>query len=101
MRVLRVTATARRDVDAIAQWTEQRWGRDQALSYVGRIKAAFQTIRTNPEIGKERFDLSPGFQAFAVAQHVVFYQLIGERVEVIRVLHRRMLPGRYVAADDP
>jgi toxin ParE1/3/4 len=39
------------------------------------------------DAGRSREELAPGLRSFLVKQYVIFYRVIPEGIEVIRVLH--------------
>ena len=47
-------------------------------------------------MGAEREELLPDMRSFSVDSHVVFYRLQQSQVEVVRVLHGRQDPRRYI-----
>lgn len=71
MSTYRLTPAARRDLSRIWDYSEERWGRQQA-------------------------EVRPGYRSRAVGSHVVFYVISAGGVDVIRVLHQRMDPDRHV-----
>ncbi|WP_373530241.1 type II toxin-antitoxin system RelE/ParE family toxin [Nostoc sp.] len=41
----------------------------------------------NPKMGRERIDISPLVRSFAVSNYLIFYRLIEEGIEIVRVIH--------------
>jgi plasmid stabilization system protein ParE len=54
-------------------------------------------LGTNAKKGTPCDDLSPGYWRFREGRHVIFYRLSVRTVDVIRILHERMLPRRHLA----
>lgn len=90
MKRLKISASAHRDLQNIADHTRKRWGDEQKQSYLGEIRAAFQTIRENPEIGIDRSPLKAGYRSLACRQHIIFYRCDDDTILIARIIHHRM-----------
>ncbi len=96
MPAFRLSRAAAADLRRIARHTEARWGRVQRNRYLVRLDEAFHLLAARPRLGQPADEVRPGYRRFSVAAHVVWYRVGGDGcVEVIRVLHRRMLPTRW------
>jgi toxin ParE1/3/4 len=60
-----------------------------ADSLLVRIEAAFDMLAANPFAGRARDDLAPTIRSFPVGNYIIFYLLLSDGIEVIRVLHGR------------
>lgn len=86
----RVTLRARDDLLNIARYTENLWGKKQRDIYLKLIEKRFAWLAENPLLGKHRTDIQLGYYSFPQGQHVIFY-LIGQNViDIIGVLHQQM-----------
>ena len=83
-----LSARAERELDEIADYTFERWGRQKAIDYIDRLRARFRWLVENPDLGRRRPELSPEIRSFPEGSHVVFYRVKGETFEVVRILHR-------------
>ena len=41
---------------------------------------------TSPEMGRQRDELLPGIRSFSIKRYIIFYRVIRDAVEVVRVL---------------
>ena len=48
----RLSALAQADVDAIADYSLQHWGRDQMLQYIGEMDRRIRDLAAFPETGR-------------------------------------------------
>jgi toxin ParE1/3/4 len=93
---LHLSRQAERDIEGILQYTYETHGDGQRHIYAAALDHAFAAITGNPDLGHRRPDLSDRHRAFNVEQHVVVYTVVGQRINVARVLHGRMDFVRHV-----
>lgn len=85
MRVV-FSAAASGDLREIARFIARRRPAT-ARRVVAELRAAARSLGTYPELGRARPELRPaGYRSLAVLRWVVFYRILGDRVEVVRVL---------------
>lgn len=109
----RLSGPAKADISSILRTSETRYGRDARTRYRGLLTAAIRRIAADPQ-GREttdRNELLSGLRSLHVRHgrhesreapvggpvHVIFYRSIEpELIEIVRVLHDRMEPGRHL-----
>ncbi len=75
---------AKADVKGIGRYTQEQWGVEQRNRYLGALEGhSAETIRR-------------GYRRIREGSHVVYFHRSGNEVEVVRVLHKRMLPGKHM-----
>ncbi|MEZ9265688.1 type II toxin-antitoxin system RelE/ParE family toxin [Vibrio splendidus] len=75
----------------MALFTERRWGRKQRNVYIRQFDATFRRLAENPELGKTRDEIRPGYRKFPLVSHVIFYQKTNNQPTlIIRILHKSM-----------
>jgi toxin ParE1/3/4 len=83
---------AEADIDEIADYTIERWGREQTRAYVAALRADIASLSEFPERFPIHEQTGLGLRRMGSGHHLVFY-LVGENaVEVVRVLHQRRDP---------
>jgi len=87
---LAVTHAARRDLKAIARYTQKEWGAARRARYLEIIRARFADLLAHPALGPPREDVAQGCRGLAVGRHVIFYRFAREEIVILRVLHQRM-----------
>ncbi|GAA4168347.1 type II toxin-antitoxin system RelE/ParE family toxin [Gryllotalpicola koreensis] len=93
----RLTPAAQRDLSSIWDYTEDAWGPQQAETYLGEIRFAFERIAANPERGRACDDIRAGYRRYAIGSHILFYIVAEDgQVDIVRVLHQRMDPTRHM-----
>ena len=94
----RLSRKAKADLKSIARHTEREWGRDQRNHYILQFDQCFHLLGENPDLGQACDEISPGYRQYPRGRHLLFYrQYPRGTVEIIRILHKRMLPeGRLL-----
>lgn len=92
-----LSPAAQADLEHIWEYTSERWGDDQAESYVRDIQRAIERVVDNPLIGRSCDEVRPGYRRHAVGSHTLYYRMASdELIHVVRVLHKRMDVDRHL-----
>lgn len=90
MRDVALRPEAVLDVEDIADYTIQQWGKEQARYYVAELRQAIERLSESAD----RFPLSdlpfPGLRRMRCRHHLVYYLVDEAHVDVVRILHERM-----------
>lgn len=81
---------AKADIEDIWDFTEKRWGLNQAKRYTRELQRAIETIARDPRRAHNCDDIRPGYRRFSVGSHIIFFVTRVDQIEIIRVLHQRM-----------
>ncbi len=87
---------AQSDLDEIWEYSTDRWGVDQAEKYLRTVWERMQDIATNPAMGEDCSIVRAGYRKIPCGSHVLFYRVIDEGVDIVRVLHERMDYQRHL-----
>lgn len=90
MRPIKLTLEAKSDLKDILKYTQKVWGEQQRKIYKTHFDKAFALLSEFPEGGLRRDELFIGCRCKRVEQHIIFYRLIKDTVEVLRILHSRI-----------
>jgi toxin ParE1/3/4 len=108
---LRLTRQAETDIEAILEQTLLEFGPMQVQRYSAIISTALDMIAEQPDrpTARMRPEIGPNVQAFHLAQaverrsaaaHLVYFSKLQsgpeEEIVVLRLLHERMEPRRYL-----
>jgi toxin ParE1/3/4 len=96
MREIRLSEAARTDLLDIWAETLRKWGPDQADRYLDDIDRALNGLIDNPLMGTDCSDLLHGARRLITGRHLAFYELDGDAIFVIRLLHQSMDVSRYL-----
>ena len=85
-----ITNKAVSDLDEIWLFTADKWSVQQADRYYNLIIQEIEYICSNDEAGKPMDHIRKGYRAAKIKSHFIFYRIVDEAVEIIRILHERM-----------
>ncbi|MEM8894292.1 MAG: type II toxin-antitoxin system RelE/ParE family toxin [Bacteroidota bacterium] len=81
------------DLEEIFTFSEEKFGFDQEVKYLGEIEDVFNLVVKNPEIGKNRTEVKPGIRSIVKSSHIIFYRINKNAIRIVSVLHgSRELP---------
>ncbi len=90
MHKYRITPRARDDLENIGRYTLQQWGKNQRNIYLKQLEIRFKWLLENTLLGKHRTDIQEVFYSFPQGEHVVFYLIHNEGIDIIGVPHKEM-----------
>jgi len=91
----RLAPKAREDMEAVWLYSLTQWGAKQTERYIDDLKEAFEFLTKNPKAGRSCENIRPGYRKYPVIRHVIYYCETTYGMEVIRVLHDRMLATQH------
>ena len=87
------------DLDSIWLYTMETWSEDQADSYYRELVMACQDIANHPAyLDKDFKEIMPGLFGHHCNKHLIFYVLVEDGVEIVRILHEKMDFGRHISS---
>jgi len=96
---VRFSRRAEADLLSIADYTLRKWGKAQAIRYLGELEACCQLLADNPALGRLCDEVRVGLRRHEHGKHVLFYRQERGGILLSRILHQRMLPDRHVMDD--
>ncbi|WP_339857388.1 type II toxin-antitoxin system RelE/ParE family toxin [uncultured Nisaea sp.] len=89
---VRLAPKARTDLIAIWRFSARLWGVSRADRYVDELSAAFALLAQLPFAGSACDDIRTGYRRHPVQRHMIYYRRTKTGIEVMRILHARMVP---------
>lgn len=86
----RLTPRALADLDAIADYSLEQWGRDRTERYLKGLTARMALLAETPSLGRDRSEVVAGYRSFPEGRHLVFYIEISDGIAIIGVPHASM-----------
>jgi toxin ParE1/3/4 len=96
MGEVRLRPRAQVDLDEIWSYTETRWGPFQARRYATELREVCLELATNPGLGRELHEVHPGLRVYPAGRHLIFYLMMPDGIDVVRILHERMDVTRHL-----
>lgn len=86
---------AEADLEEIWVYTAQEWSREQAEIYTNDIIDAFEDIVEGKKAGRPAL-VREGYLKTLIGRHAIYYQIRGEVIAIIRILHQSMDVERHL-----
>ena len=90
MAGVRLTPRAKEDLKLIGRYTTVRWGKEQRNLYLKDLDKRFSWLAENPLLGKHRSDIAKKYYSFPQGEHVVFYMISKDHIDIIGIPHKKM-----------
>ena len=78
------------DLEEIWLYTLETWSKEQADRYYSLIFEEINYICSNINVGKPMEHVKKGYRASKVKSHLIFYKVLNNTIEVVRILHESM-----------
>lgn len=78
------------DIEEIAEYTIERWGRNQGRSYVAALRKDIESLTEFALRYPVHEASEPKLRRMNSGHHLVFYRVTDQTVEIVRILHERM-----------
>ena len=74
----------------IGHYTMKLWDKLQRDAYLREMDRRFLWLAENPYRGRSRADIAPGYYCFRQGEHLVFYTIYHDAIDIIGVPHQAM-----------
>ena len=88
-----LSSEAQDDLRSIIQFTNERWGREQARRYRHLLRSGFEHLARFPELGVASPEYSHMVRTHVIGAHIVFYMPVDGGVLITRIIHQNRDPG--------
>jgi len=95
MPAIRLSRRAEDDLLNIGEYTRRTWGEAQSDRYIDKLELCCRRRARNPKLGRPCDDIRRGWRRLEHGRHVILYRQDRHGILISRILHQRMLPGRY------
>lgn len=87
MTTYSLTRGADADIDGIFDYTAERWGFEQAISYTAGIQGVLTLLTERPRLGRPRQEFAAGLRSIRYERHSIYYRTKPYLIEVLAVVH--------------
>ena len=91
--------SAREDIKKIGRYTLKKYGMAKRNEYLLGLESQFESIAEMPLKARQRNDIREGYYSSSYKRHVIFFCIHNEYIEIMGVLHKRMLPEGHLLPD--
>ena len=96
MTRLLILDVAKQELKSIQRYTFRKWGRQQSVKYVKELRQTIILLFKNPLLGIQKPDISNIAFGFPCGSHVIYYYFSDDKVIIVGVLHKNMLPKNHL-----
>jgi len=90
------TRAAENDFDEIAVHTRTHWGEQQCAKYLDLLEQTCERIIPHNLKHMRPVARRPDLLRWRCERHVVYLRRVSDGVEIVRILHARMLPENHL-----
>lgn len=90
------TRAAEQDIDGIAEYTIVQWGEAQCAAYLDLLERTCEVIIPQNVRYARVVPQRPSLQRWRCERHVVYFRRVRGGIEIVRILHERMLPLNHL-----
>ncbi len=95
-KLIRLSSPAKKDLQLVADYTQQVWGTTQKRKYLNLIRKSLRQLNQMGNVGVKRDDIVKGLYCLPVQKHIVFYRESDKEFIVIRILHSQMDTKKHI-----
>lgn len=95
-RAVHYTIAAEHDLDSIASYTLEMWGAAQRDADLTVLQETCERIVPEHRHLARAVPERPGLLRWRVESHVIYFRQVDDGIEIVRILHERMLPSRHL-----
>jgi toxin ParE1/3/4 len=92
---LELSRRAQADLDDIRDYSLAEFGVARAFAYLDAVEAAFRRIVEFPDVGAVHPLVHPPIRSLSCQQHRIFYEIEGNAILILRILHKAMDVQRH------
>lgn len=90
------TEEAESDLFEIGVYTWTEWGEEQYEKYLALLRETCEDIVPRKHRLARVVPKRPGLLRWRCERHVVYFRKVAGGVEIVRILHDRMLPAKHL-----
>ena len=88
---------AREDLKTIGRYTLKKYGVAKRNEYLLGLESQFESIAKMPLKARQHSDIKEEYYSSSYKRHVIFFCINNDFIEIIGVLHKRMLPEAHIS----
>lgn len=97
MRTLLFSPSAQNDLDAIFDYTLERWSYEQAAEYTKAIYEACTELTETPEKAHDVSEIRKGYRRWHIGAHSIYFTYTDVSLIVVRILSQKMQAMKWLS----
>lgn len=97
MRTLLFSPSAQNDLDAIFDYTLERWSFEQAVEYTKAIYEACTDLAEAPEKAHDVSEIRKGYRRWHIGLHSIYFTYTDVNLIVVRILSQKMQAKKWLS----
>jgi toxin ParE1/3/4 len=93
---LQINQRASDDLKTIFSYSLEKFGQQQAHQYLTQFQSHFSLLLANPLMGQDVSHIRAKTRRSVCHEHIIYYRATQNAVVVLRVIHGRQDPTRYL-----
>jgi toxin ParE1/3/4 len=94
--VYALSPAAKQDLKKIWRYSAKNWDTDQADLYLSNLYKSMQVLGARPSLGRACDKIRLGYYKYNSGSHCIFFRILDNGIDVIRILHERMDFRQYL-----
>ena len=90
MKEVILSPAAKSDLDRIWNYTDEKWGEEQAEKYIRQLWSDLAKIAEDLKSSTAVDEIRRGYRKGRSGSHVIFFKPFDDGIEIIRILHQSM-----------
>lgn len=90
------TEEAETDLFEIGVYTWNEWGEEQFVKYIALLRETCEDIIPSKHQFARSVPKRPELLRWRCERHVIYFRKVGDGLEIVRILHDRMLPSMHL-----
>lgn len=90
------TEEAEADLFEVGVYTWTEWGEEQYEKYMSLLRETCEEIIPRKHRYARRVPQRQELMRWRCERHVIFFRRVDDGFEIVRILHERMLPSKYL-----
>ena len=78
---------AQNDLEDIADFTLEKWSKDQEKIYLRMLQRSFEALSKNPNLGRPFDSIMPDLRQLFAGRHIILYFTTQTHIDIVRILH--------------
>ncbi|MGI9249610.1 MAG: type II toxin-antitoxin system RelE/ParE family toxin [Pseudohongiellaceae bacterium] len=90
MVAIHITERATLEIQAIEEYSKNRWGEHRATRYISGVDEALTLLSNHPNLLQTKSEISAHLKFYLSGEHILVFAQFNDDIYLITVMHSRM-----------